>query len=259
MSRTFTRRIAASVAAAAVVAGGIGLGAGTASAAGTGSLGSLGSGSADTAPVSSGVVPQPGVDYPKSATDSSDNVQFTRQVVGDGTVAPDGLVTYRTTFSVTNGLDRFLQTVVDIPAGPEFTYVAGSAKVNGKGVDTTTDAPTGAVTMSSGGWRLSKNTGDTVTFEVTYKAPSNLTVGNVYNSGINFKPTTWQNMQKFPEVGAWVKARASNAGEAVTGSLDSSGFGSSGPVAGGSSGSAIINDPAGFIADIISNVFQNGS
>jgi len=253
MSRTLSRRIAASVAAAAVVAGGIGLGAGTALAA-PGS-----SGSSTGAAATTGTTPQPGKEYPKSATASSDNIQFTREVVGDGTVAAGQNVTYRTTFSVTNGLDRFLGKFVDVPPSADFTYVAGSAKAQGKAVEAVQDAPTGAVTMTSAGWRLSKNTGDTVVFEVTYKAPSNLTVGNVYNSGVVFRPTTWLSDQNFPNVGAWVKARGANAGEAVTGSLDASGFGSSGPIASGSAGSVIMNDPASFIGDIISRVLSNGS
>ncbi|WP_430331005.1 hypothetical protein [Rhodococcus sp. ACT016] len=252
MSRPVSRRIAASIAAAAVVVGGVGLGAGTAIAA-PGSIGSAG------AAATTGTTPQQGTEYPKSATVSSDNIQFTREVVGDGTVAPGQNVTYRTTFSVTNGLDRFLAKFVDVPPGADFTYVAGSAKAHGKSVDVAVDAPTGTVTMTSAGWRLSKNTGDTVVFEVTYKAPSNLTIGNVYNSGVVFKPTTWLTDQNFPNVGAWVKARGSNAGEAVTGSLDASGFGSSGPIFSGSAGSAIINDPSSFIGDIISRVLSNGS
>lgn len=240
MSRTVSRRIAASVAAVAVVAGGVVVGAGVASA-------------DPAAPAvfaaAGGTVPVPGTSYPKSASDSSDNIKFTREVVGDGTVAPGGNVTYRTTFSVTSILDRFLQTVVDVPPGPEFTYVAGSAKVNGNGVDTATDAPTGAVTMSSGGWRLSKNTGDTVTFEVTYKAPSNLTVGNVYDSGIKFKPTTWNTVQDFSRAGAWVKARAQNPVEAGTGSLE--GIGVGGQVFGS------LTDPQGSMTNVIGGILGN--
>lgn len=250
MSRTLSRRIAASVAAAAVVAGGTAFGAGVASA---------DPGAPVVFAATGGTVPVPGQSYPKAATDSSENIRFTREVVGDGTVAPGGTVTYRTTFSVTSVVDRFLNKVVDLPPGPEFTYVAGSARAGGKTVDTAVDATTGGVTMTNFGWRLSKNTGDTVVFEVTYKAPDDLTIGNVYNSGIIFHPTTWATDQNFPNVGAWVKARGANPGEAVSGSLDGAGFGSSGPIANGSSGSGIVNDPAGFIADIISNVLKNGS
>lgn len=272
MSRTLSRRVAASVAAAAVLAGGIGLGAGTAIAApGTGSLGSLGSlgsGSA-AAPVSDGVVPQPGKSYPQEGTRDTSNIRVTKRVVGDGTVAPGRVVTYRTTISTTGHPERYINKITDYhPAG--FTYVQGSAQVTawhaigGQKTEKVTpqvDANNNAVTVTDSGWLISPTGSKTLTFEASYLVPRNVTVGNVHDSGIGFDVSFFQTTQTFNPIGAWVKIRPQNPGEAAsTGSADL-GFGSSNPEGGttGSAGSAIINDPAGFIGDIISSVLKSAS
>ncbi len=262
MSRPLSRRIAASVAAAAVVAGGIGLGAGTAFAApATGSLGSLGSlGSSD------GVAPET---YPQEATRDTSNIRVTKRVVGDGTVAPGQVVTYRTTISTTGHPERYINKITDYhPAG--FTYVQGSAQVTawhlfgGQTTEKVTpqvDANTNAVTVSDTGWLISPTGSKTLTYEVSYLVPRDVTVGSVHDSGVAFDVSLFGSTQNFNPIGAWVKIRSQNPGEAVsTGSADL-GFGSSNPEGGttGSAGSAIINDPAGFIGDIIGNVLKSAS
>ncbi|WFR72238.1 hypothetical protein P9209_28095 [Prescottella defluvii] len=269
MSRPLSRRVAASVAAAAVLAGGIGLGAGTAIAApATGSLGSLGSGSA-AAPVSDGVVPQPGKTYPQESTRDTSNVRVTKRVVGDGTVAPGQVVTYRTTISTTGHPERYINKITDYaPAG--FTYVQGSAQVTawhllgGQKTEKVTpqvDANDNAVTVSDAGWLISPTGSKTLTYEVSYLVPRNVTVGNVHDSGVAFDVSLFGSTQNFNPIGAWVKIRSQNPGEAAsTGSADL-GFGSSNPEGGttGSAGSAIIDNPAGFIGDVISRVLSNAS
>ncbi|MGO4204439.1 hypothetical protein AB4Z09_22330 [Rhodococcus sp. TAF43] len=268
MSRTLTRRIAASVAAAAIVVGGVGLGAGTAIAApSTGSAGSLGS--SDAGPAADGVVPQPGVSYPQEGTRDTSNIRVTKRVVGDGTVAPGQIVTYRTTISTTGHPERYINKITDYhPAG--FTYVQGSAQVTAwhalggsktEKVTPQVNANTNSVTVTDSGWLISPTGSKTVSFEASYLVPRNVTVGNVHNSGVAFDVSFFGSTQNFDPIDAWVKIRSQNPGEAVsTGSADL-GFGSSNPEGGatGSAGSGIINDPAGFIADIISNVFKNGS
>jgi len=272
MSRPLSRRVAASVAAAAVIAGGVGLGAGTAVAApatgSLGSLGSLGSGSS-AAPVSDGVVPQPGKSYPQEGTGDTSNIRVTKRVVGDGTVAPGQVVTYRTTISTTGHPERYINKITDYhPAG--FTYVQGSAKVTawhaigGQKTEKVTpqvNANTNSVTVSDAGWLISPTGSKTLTYEVSYLVPRNLTVGNVHNSGVAFDVSLFGSSQNFNPINAWVKIRSQNPGEAAaTGSADL-GFGSSNPEGGttGSAGSAIINDPAGFIGDIIGNALKSAS
>ncbi|WP_064059708.1 hypothetical protein [Prescottella equi] len=236
MSRTFSRRIAASVAAAAVVAGGavfsFGTGAGVAAAAPCG---------AKATKVQYGAANIVGI-------------RLTKEVVGDASVAPGGTVTYKTTVSSAKGVPPLLRGMADyFPAG----FTLQSATVNGNSTTPAVDNNTGAASVySGGGWLI--NGGNTATYVTTYKIPDNAAVGTVYDSGASMTPDLWGE-QKWNPIGVCVTVRDKNAGEAVTGSLDSAGFGSSGPIANGSSGSAIINDPAGFIADIISNVLSNGS
>ncbi|QCQ89812.1 hypothetical protein [Rhodococcus sp. SGAir0479] len=235
MSRAVSRRLAASVAAAAVVAGGtvfgVGAGAGVASAAECGTSATK-------------------VQYGDAQIVG---IQLTKVVVGDGTVAPGGTVTYKTTVSRAKGVPPLLRSVADFyPAG--FTLV--SAKLNGKPVTASVDTNVGKASYQGGGWLI--NAGNTVTYETTYTVPEDAQVGAVLDSGASMTPDLWGE-QKWNPIGVCVTVRGKNAGETVSGSLDGAGLGSSGPIAGGSAGSAILNDPAGFIADIIGNVLSNGS
>ncbi|GAB2664852.1 hypothetical protein ABI214_09410 [Prescottella soli] len=261
MSRPLSRRVAASVAAAAVLAGGIGLGAGTAFAApATGSLGSLGS---------SGSAGENAGEYPSSATKTTDNIKVTKEVVG-GSVAPGQKVTYRTTFSLTGHPDRYLAKVIDHhPAG--FTYVQGSAKVNAwhliggqktEPVSAVVDAANGTVSVENGaGWALSTTGSKTVTVELQYLVPQDAKVGAHLDSGVSFNVNLFGSTQKFNPIGAYTTIRPQNPGETVTTGSANLGFGSSDGAGGttGSAGSAIIENPAGFIGDIISNVLKSAS
>lgn len=222
MSRIASRRIAASVAAVAVVAGGtvFGLGAG----AGVAAAEPCGTQATKVQYGAAGLV----------------GIRLTKEVVGDAEVAPGGTVTYKTTVSTADGVPPLLRAMTDFyPAG----FTLESASVNGKDVTPAVDANTNAARVQSSlGWLI--NGGNTATYETTYKVPDNAAVGTVYDSGASMTPDLWGE-QKWNPIGVCVTVRDKNAGETVTGSVDDAGFGSS--------------DPAGFIADVISGVIANGS
>lgn len=253
MTRSSLRRAASVAAATALLAGGLAVGAGTAAAVDS---------------------PEPGISAaaatPHAATETVDNISVTKQVVGDGTVAPGQKVTYRTTFSVPRGVDRLITKIKDIhPAG--FRYVKDSATVTYQIplAGSKTDAVSPEVDIAGNyirvahpvGWSASVLGSRTVTFEATYLVPKDAEVGTALDSGLAFDVQGFQTSQSWNPMGVFATIRNLNPGEAVaTGSADL-GFGSSDGEGGtsGSAGSAIIEDPSGFIADIISGVLGNGS
>ncbi|WP_137723318.1 hypothetical protein [Prescottella subtropica] len=233
MTRPLTRRIAASAAAAAIVAGGITVGTGVASAAPT----ECGTQASQVFAGPAGLV----------------KIKLTKQVIGDGTVAPGGTVSYKITVGKESGTATLLRSMTDyFPAG----FTLQSATVDGKTVKTNNDYTANTVSTTSGwGWTID---GSPAEFVTTYKVPADAKIGSVLDSGASATPDAWGEKKANP-MGVCVTVRAANPGEIVTGSLDSSGFGSSGPVASGSAASSIINNPAGFIGDIIANVFKSAS
>jgi fimbrial isopeptide formation D2 family protein len=248
------RRTASVAAVAALLAGGLAVGAGTAAAAGSVDLGS------------SAAAEQ----QPHSATKKADNISVTKQVVGDGTVAPGQKVTYRTTFSVPSGLDRYITKIKDIhPAG--FQYVQGTASINAwhliGGQKTESVSPEVNVegnyirVPNPAGWLVSSTGAKTLTFEATYLVPASAKVGDALDSGLAYDVQFWASSQSWDPMGVFVTVRNPNLGEgAASGSADL-GLGSSDGEGGttGSAGSAIIDDPAGFVADVVSGVIGNGS
>ncbi|MFD4294589.1 hypothetical protein ACFWPA_02570 [Rhodococcus sp. NPDC058505] len=253
MSRSSLRRAASVVAATALLAGGLAVGAGTATA----------------APESDKTSAAAAAQKPHTATKTTDNITVTRSVVGDGTVAPGQKVTLRTTLSVNNALDRYITKINDFhPEG--FQYVKGSAKVTAwhliggskaESVTPQVDVNDKRVTVTDAGWLISKTGSKTLTLDVTYLVPKSAEAGDVFDTGVGFDVSGFGTTQKFNPIGAFVTVRNLNPGEAVsTGSADL-GFGSSDGEGGttGSAGSAIIENPSGFIADVISGVISNGS
>ncbi|TQF74574.1 hypothetical protein FK531_00185 [Rhodococcus spelaei] len=259
MSRKAMRRTASIVAATALLAGGLAVGAGTAAAAGSADLGSAGS--SDTAT-------PPAEQKPHSATKKTDNISVTKKVVGDGTVAPGQKVTYRTVISVPSGVDRLVNKITDFhPAG--FEYVEGSAKINAwnviggqkeTAVKPTVNAADNSVSVTEPfvGWLTSSIEAKTVTLEVSYLVPSSAKAGTALDSGVTFDVLGFLATQKFNPMGVFVTVRDANLVESVTGGSAELGLGSS-EGGTGSAGSAIITDPAGFVADVISGVIKNGS
>lgn len=255
MSRNSMRRVASVVAATALLAGGLAVG--TASAAGSSDFGSAGSSDAAEAPVAQ---------KPHSATKTADNISVTKKVVGDGTVAPGQKVTYRTTFSVAKGFDRYIPKIKDIhPAG--FQYVEGSASVEawhlvgGLKKEAVTpevnDGQNYIRVTNPIGWMVSATDNTTLTFEASYLVPSDAKVGEALDSGLAFDVQFFAASQSFDPMGVFATVRNANLLEGVSSGSAALGLGSSDGT--GSAGSAIIEDPAGFLGEVIGSAFKSAS
>ncbi|MFC4603945.1 hypothetical protein [Rhodococcus kronopolitis] len=255
MNRHSMRRFASVVAASALIVGGVAAGVGTAAAAGSADLGNAGS-PGTTAPVEQA---------PHSVTQTESNISVTKEVVGDGTAAPGQKVTYRTTFTVASGLDRPITKIKDVhPAG--FEYVEGSAKVNmwtvagQKDVEVTPEvnAAENYIRVSNPvGWPVSLIGTKTLTFEATYRVPSEATVGSALDSGLSFDVLTFFTSRGWNPMGVFVTIRDASLGEGIASGSAELGLGSSD--GNGSAGSAIINDPSQFVADVIGKTFKSAS
>ncbi|SEK88315.1 Ig-like domain-containing protein [Rhodococcus maanshanensis] len=176
MSGVLMRRVAA-VSGAALAVLGIGVGGGVASAAQT------------------------------SATVTTTNIVATKTLLGDGSVFPGEVVTYRTEFSVNSIIDRYLNKITDVhPAG--FEYVPGSAKVSAASTSAVTpsvDVANNRVSVSNSlsAWMLSKNVNRTVSLELSYKVPDNAPAGT-FNSGLTFDVNTFGSTQTFNPIGVTI-------------------------------------------------------
>lgn len=236
MSRFSMRRTASVVAATALVAGGMSLGAGTAAAA------------------------------PEGSCDTN-NLTVSKKVLNDGEVAPGGEVRVRTVFSVTGHPERFLNKLVDVhPAG--FSYVRGTATVDAwtllsgqktKDVEPSVQASANTITVSDAGYLLSSTGNKTVTFEATYLAPKDAKVGAEHAFGSKFDVSLFETTQVCDDM-ATVKIREKNIVEGATSGSADLGFGSADTEGGsGSAGSSVITDPAGFIGSIIGSALKSAS
>ncbi|AQA21472.1 putative nHL repeat containing protein [Rhodococcus sp. MTM3W5.2] len=181
MSQTVMRRAAAAISVAAVVALGLGVGGGVASAAQT------------------------------SATVTTTNIVATKTLLGDGSVFPGEVVTYRTEFSVNSIIDRYLNKITDVhPAG--FEYVPGSAKVSAASTSAVTpsvDVANNRVSVSNSlsAWMLSKNVNRKVSLELSYKVPDNAPLGT-FDSGLTFDVNTFGSTQVFNPIGVFATVEA---------------------------------------------------
>lgn len=204
--------------------------------------------------------------HPPSNSVQGDNVLITKEVVGDGTVAPGGKVTFRTKISTTGHPDRYINKITDrAPAG--FKYVQDSARVNAwhlfggqkwEKVTPSVDVDANTVTVPDAGWAISPTGSKTVTFEATYLAPDDAQKGAFLETGVDVDVSMFATTQKLN--GVFVEIRGKNPGEVITSGSAELGFGSSdGEGGSGSSGSSIIANPSEFVGDVISQVLQNGS
>ncbi|WP_068272814.1 hypothetical protein [Aldersonia kunmingensis] len=231
MSRTVSRRIAATAAAVAVVAGGtvFGLGAGAGVGAAADACGTQAT----------------KVEYNASG---SVGIRLTKEVVGAAEVAPGGTVTYKTTVSSATGTPPLLGAMTDyFPAG----FTLESATINGSAATPeVADAAHSASVKAVVGWRIDGTT--TATYVTTYKVPQDAPVGTVYDSGASMTPVGLWGERKWDPIGVCVTVRNKSVVESLTGSADAAGL--------GSSDLAISSDPAGFVTDLLmSGVLTNGS
>ncbi|MFD4264411.1 Ig-like domain-containing protein, partial [Rhodococcus sp. NPDC058523] len=146
-----------------------------------------------------------------SATVTATNIVATKTLLGDGSVLPGEVVTYRTQFSVNTIIDRYLNKITDVhPAG--FQYVPGSAKVTAASTSSPTPSVDVAnnrvsVSNSASAWYLSKSVNRTVSYEVSYKVPDNAPAGT-FNSGLTFDVNTFGSTQAFNPIGVTIDVQA---------------------------------------------------
>ncbi|MGF7122200.1 hypothetical protein [Rhodococcus sp. BE178] len=238
MSRPSLRRLAAATAAATLVATGVTVG--------------LGASVAQAAPACA---------LNQSVTDSWAGSLWTpytvsKEVVGDGTVAPGHTVTYLTKVS---GSGALVNQIRDFhPAG--FQLV--KARLNVKWLvgdqqweDVTGTAVVGnnAVIAKGGGWTTAG--GGVIALETTYKVPDNATVGSKLDSGAGTNIVLAAGDWNINPMGVCVTVRPPNPVEAGSGSLEDLGFGSVNTGSGQVFGS--ITDPQGSITNVVGGILGN--
>ena len=178
-----------------------------------------------------------------------------KEVVGDGTAAPGGEVTFRTTVS---GAGALVREIVDYhPAGFELVRARESVwKVLGGQTwsnvtdDVRRNATNNSVTRASSGWTTAG--GAYSTLETTYKVPNNVSPGDVLNTGAGTDIVLIDGGWTVNPINTCVTIREPNAAEAVTGSLDGLGLGS--VTSGSTAAGGISSDPAAFSSDIINGL-----
>ena len=178
-----------------------------------------------------------------------------KEVVGDGTAAPGGEVTFRTTVS---GAGALVREIVDYhPAGFELVRARESVwkVLGGQSWTTVTDdvrrnASNNSVTRVSSGWTTAG--GAYSTLETTYKVPNNVSPGDVLNTGASTDIVLVDGAWTVNPINTCVTIREPNAAEAVTGSLDGLGLGS--VTSGSTAAGGISSDPAAFSSDIINGL-----
>jgi len=239
MSRTSLRRTAAVVASAALLAGGVTVGVG------------LSAGTASAAPVcqqSSNTTKQDlstlGVTHTYSKT-----VDVTEATAGNE-------VTYTTVVGTTGIGNPYVNRITDYPpagfGAPVKAKVTAYHAVGGQIAETVTPTKNGTGwDVTSTGWFV--NAGNPVTLEITYTVPDGVKGGDLVTSGGISTGGTVGVGADFPSLTSCFTGRGKNAGEAVIGSLDVAGLGSAD---GQLSATGSISDVLG---DSITRVLENGS
>ncbi|MFF0817963.1 hypothetical protein ACFYVR_22775 [Rhodococcus sp. NPDC003318] len=236
MSRSSLRRAAAAIAAGALVVGGatvsLGLGTGVASAQTCAQSSHAEKNNASTVWITH--------NYDRS-------VNVTEAAAGTQ-------VTYKTVIGTTSIGNPYVNTITDYPpagfGAPVKSTITAYHVIGGQQAEDVTGTPNGdGWKYTSTGWFV--NVGNPVTLETTYVVPSNATPGSTITSGGIGVAGTGGVSNELPDLTACFTVRIPNAGEAVTGSLDTAGLGSS---EGQLSSTGSISDVLG---DTIVNVIEN--
>jgi hypothetical protein len=166
-------------------------------------------------------------------------------------------VTYKIVVGTTGIGNPYVNTIRDYPpAGfgrPVSVKVTAYHFAQGQTTEEVTPDETG-----DGGWRASStgwfvNSGNPVTAEFTYKIPDNIAGGTkVTSGGIDISGTVGVGARR-ENLTACFNVRAKNPGEAVLGSMDGAGLGST---EGQMSSTGSVSDVLG---DTITRVINNGS
>lgn len=236
MSRSSMRRLAAAVAASALVLGGatasLGLGAGVAA--------------AQTCAQSSHAEKGPNLETwgVKHSYDRSVNV---------AEAAGGTQVTYKTVISTSGLGNPYVNTIVETPPAGFGAPVSSKLTVfHAVGGLKTVDVPAlvdgSGYKFTSTGWFV--NVSNPLTLETTYTVPSGTPGSAVTSGGIKVDGTVGVD-NNLPNLTACFTLRAPNPGEAVTGSLDMAGLGSAD---GQLSSTGSISD---ILGDTIVNVIEN--
>lgn len=180
---------------------------------------------------------------------------LTKEVLNGGTAAPGGEVTFRTTVSGTGGLITRIEDYH--PAGFELVRARESVwkVLGGQSWTTVTDdvrrnAASNMVYREGSGWTTAG--GSYITLETTYKVPSNVSPGDVLNTGAGFDSVLASGHRVTNPINTCVTIREPNAVESVTGSLNGLGLGS--VTSGSTAAGGISSDPATFSSDIINGI-----
>ena len=178
-----------------------------------------------------------------------------KEVVGDGTAAPGGEVTFRTTISgagaLVSRLDDFHPEGFELVRARESVWkVIGGQSWTTVTDDVLRDSSANSIYRTGAGWTTAA--GAHAPLETTYKVPDTVSPGDVLNTGAGVTVALGEGRWVENPINTCVTIREPNAAEAVTGSLDDLGFGSA--TAGSTTSSGISSDPSGFIADIINDI-----
>lgn len=185
------------------------------------------------------------------------NYTLSKEIVGDGTVAPGQTVTYSTKVT---GSGATVSGIWDYhPAG----FVLEKARLNVKFVmggqtwsdvtgTVTQDASDNSVSAYGGGWTTA---GGVIVLETTYRVPSNAAVGAKIDSGAGTRIDLISGYWDVNPMGVCVTVRQPNPVEAGSGSLDNAGLGSVNTGSGQVFGS--ITDPQGSMTNVIGGIISN--
>lgn len=178
-----------------------------------------------------------------------------KEVVGDGTAAPGGTVTFRTTVS---GAGALVSRIDDFhPEGFELVrarssvwYLLGGQTWTTVTDDVNRDRANNSVYHSGAGWTTAGNAN--ATLETTYRVPADATPGQVFNTGAAMNLVLAGSQRAANPINTCMTIREPNAAEAVSGSLDGLGLGSL--TAGSTTAGDIATDPSTFSADLINGI-----
>lgn len=178
-----------------------------------------------------------------------------KEVVGDGTAAPGGEVTFRTTVSGAGALvtriDDFHPEGFELLRARESVWkVLGGQSWTSVTSDVRTNSSNNSVYREGSGWTTAG--GSFVTLETTYRVPNDATPGTVLNTGAGTDVALASGRWIVNPIDTCVTIREPNAAEAFTGSLDGLGLGSL--TSGSTTAGGISSDPASFSSEIINGL-----
>ncbi|RVW10987.1 hypothetical protein EGT67_00475 [Prescottella agglutinans] len=179
-----------------------------------------------------------------------------KEVVGDGKVAPGQTVTYVTKVS---GSGALVNEIRDFhPAGFQLVkarlnvkWLIGDQKW--EDVTGTAIVANNSVIVKGGGWTTAG--GGVIALETTYKVPDNATVGAQLDSGAGTNIVLAAGNWNINPMGVCVTIRQPNPVEAGSGSLEDLGFGSVNTGSGQVFGS--VTDPQGSMTNVVSGILNN--